>query len=64
MRSGRNEDGQRDVFSRLPACERTERERELLRLLVAGEGEIAAGMGYTLASILKEADAMLVAGLE
>lgn len=39
--------------------ERTERERELLRLLARGEKEIAAGVGYDLDSVLAEADALL-----
>ena len=39
--------------------ERGERERELLRLLVRGEQEIAAGVGHDLDEVLAEADALL-----
>ncbi len=39
--------------------EKSEKARELLRLLATGEKEIATGEGYTLASVLKEADALL-----
>ena len=39
--------------------EKSEKARELLRLLTTGEKEITAGEGYTLASVLKEADALL-----
>ena len=38
------------------AYERGERERQLLRLLVRGEHEIAAGMGYDLDEVLAEAE--------
>jgi hypothetical protein len=41
------------------AYEKREREWELLRLLAAGEREIAAGEGHSLASVMKEADALL-----
>ncbi len=47
------------VMQSIEAYERREREHELLRLLAAGEREIAAGEGHTLASVLKEADALL-----
>ena len=36
-----------------------ERGRELLRLLVSGEKEIAAGKGYSLDSVLQDADSIL-----
>ena len=62
MRKAQSEEVQRGVVRRLAACERTERERRLLRLLAAGEGEIAVGVGHTLASVMKEADAILGAG--
>jgi prevent-host-death family protein len=39
--------------------ERGEQERQLLRLLVRGEQEIAAGTGYDLDEVLAEADALL-----
>jgi hypothetical protein len=39
--------------------ERGERERHLLRLLVRGEQEIAAGAGHDLDDVLAEADALL-----
>jgi len=47
------------VMQSVDAYEKLERERELLRILAAGEREIAAGEGHTLASVLKEADAVL-----
>ena len=47
------------VIQSVDAYEKSERERELLRLLAAGEREIAAGEGYTLSSVMKEADALL-----
>jgi prevent-host-death family protein len=39
--------------------ERSERERELLRLIARGEREIAAGEGFDLDDVLAEADAIL-----
>jgi prevent-host-death family protein len=39
--------------------ERTERDKELLQLLLKGEKEIAAGQGHELDAILAEADALL-----
>jgi prevent-host-death family protein len=47
------------VIQSLEAYEKSERERELLRLLAAGEREIAAGGGSTLSAVMKEADALL-----
>ncbi len=47
------------VIQSVDAYERSEHERELLRLLAEGEHEIAAGKGHTLASVMKEADALL-----
>ena len=47
------------VMHSIEAYERMERELELLRLLAAGEREIASGQGHTLASVLKDADALL-----
>ena len=47
------------VLQSIDAYEKSEHERELLRLLATGEKEIATGEGYTLASVLKEADAFL-----
>jgi len=44
------------------AYERSEHERELLRLLARGEKEIAAGNGHGLDDVLDEADALLVEG--
>ncbi len=37
-------------------CERRERDLEILRLLVQGEKEIAAGVGHDLEEVLAEAD--------
>ncbi len=39
--------------------ERRERELEILKLLVQGEKEIAAGVGYSLDEVLAEADEIL-----
>ncbi|MCB1161393.1 type II toxin-antitoxin system Phd/YefM family antitoxin [bacterium] len=39
--------------------ERSRQERELLRLLARGEREIAEGTGYSLDSVLRDADALL-----
>ena len=47
------------VMLSVAAYERGERERELLRLLVRGEQEIAAGVGRGLDDVLAEADAIL-----
>jgi len=50
------------VIQSIDEYERSEQERDLLRLLATGEKEIAAGEGHTLASVLKEADALLEHG--
>ena len=50
------------VIQSIDAYEKTEHERDLLRLLVAGEKDIAEGKGHTLASVMKEADALLKDG--
>jgi prevent-host-death family protein len=47
------------VMLSIEAFERAEHERELLRLLARGEKEIAAGEGYELDEVLREADAVL-----
>lgn len=47
------------VIQSVDAYERLERERELLRLLAIGEREIGAKEGHSLASVMKEADAVL-----
>ena len=47
------------VLLNLDAYERAQHERELLRLLAIGEREIAKGEGYSLDSVLREADALL-----
>jgi prevent-host-death family protein len=47
------------VIQSVDAYEKSEHERELLRLLAVGEKEISAGKGYTLTSVFKEADALL-----
>ena len=44
------------------AYERSERDRELLRLLARGEKEIAARKGHSLDAVLAEADALLAEG--
>ncbi len=47
------------VIISVEAYERSERERELLRLLARGEREMAKGKGYSLESVLAEADALI-----
>lgn len=47
------------VLLSVEAYERSERDKELLRLLAKGEKEIEAGEGNDLGSILAEADALL-----
>jgi len=47
------------VLQSVNEYEKSEHERELLRRLAAGEQEIASGESHTLASVLKEADALL-----
>ena len=47
------------VIQSLDAYEKSEHERELLRALAIGEKEIAEGKGYSLSSVMKEADALL-----
>jgi len=47
------------VLQSVEAYEKLRRERELLRLLAAGEREIARGHGHTLESVMQEADALL-----
>jgi len=47
------------VLQSIKDYEKLERERELLRLLAAGERDIDAGSGHTLASVLEEADLLL-----
>ena len=50
------------ILISIDAYERSQEERELLRLLAVGEKEIASGKGYSLDSVLKEADALLEEG--
>ena len=47
------------IMLSVEAYERGERERQLLRLLVRGEQEITAGMGYDLDEVLTEAETLL-----
>ena len=47
------------VLLSLDAYERSEHERELLRLLARGEQEISEGKGFSLDDVLKEADSLL-----
>ena len=44
------------------AYERSEQDRELLRLLARGEKEIAAGKQHGLDTVLADADALLAEG--
>ena len=50
------------VLLSLEAYERSEHERQLLRLLARGEQEIKAGKGFDLDEVLAEADALLAGG--
>src|SRR5207237_6552670 len=47
------------IMLSVEAYERGERERQLLRLLVRGEHEIAAGIGYDLDEVVAEAETLL-----
>jgi prevent-host-death family protein len=47
------------VIIGVEAYEKSEHEKELLRLLARGEREIEAGEGYDLDTVLSEADAFL-----
>ena len=48
------------VMMGVEAYEKSENEKELLRLLAMGEREIEIGEGYDLDTVLAEADALLV----
>ena len=48
------------VMLGVDAYEKSENEKELLRLLAMGEREIEIGEGYDLDTVLAEADALLV----
>jgi prevent-host-death family protein len=50
------------VLLSMEAYERSEHERQLLRLLARGEQEITAGKGPGLDDVLADADALLAAG--
>jgi len=47
------------VMLSIEAFQQAEHERQLLHLLARGEREIAAGRGYNLEAVLREADALL-----
>ena len=47
------------VLLSMEAYERSEQERQLLRMVARGEREIQAGAGHDLAKVLAEADALL-----
>jgi prevent-host-death family protein len=47
------------VVVSMESYERSQHEREILRLLALGEKEIEAGAGYSLDDVLKEADRLL-----
>jgi prevent-host-death family protein len=47
------------VLLSVEAYERSEQERQLLRMLARGDREIRAGSGHDLESVLAEADALL-----
>jgi prevent-host-death family protein len=50
------------IMLSLEAYERAEHERQVLRLLVRGDREIAAGKGHDLGDVLAEADDLLATG--
>lgn len=50
------------ILLSMEAYERSEHERQLLRLIARGEQEIAAGKGFDLDEVLAEADALLAGG--
>jgi prevent-host-death family protein len=50
------------ILLSMEAYERSEHERQLLRLIALGEKEIAAGKGSDLDVVLAEADALLAGG--
>ena len=50
------------VMVSVKSYEQADRERQILRLLLRGDREIAAGNGYDLDSVLAEADALLSDG--
>ena len=47
------------VVVSMESYERSQHEREILRLLALGEKEIQAGTGYTLDDVMREADRLL-----
>jgi len=47
------------VMVSIEEYERSEHERELLRLLVQGDKEVTEGKGHTLEDVLKDADRIL-----
>lgn len=47
------------VVVSMESYERSQHEREILRLLASGEKEIQTGTGYSLDEVLKEADRLL-----
>jgi prevent-host-death family protein len=47
------------VVVSMESYERSQHEREILRLLASGEKEIQTGTGYALDEVLKEADRLL-----
>ena len=47
------------VLLSVDAYERTQHEKQLLRILALGEKEIALGEGHSLHSVLREAEALL-----
>ena len=47
------------VMVSIETYERSEHERELLRLLVQGDKEVAAGKGHDLEAVLREGDRIL-----
>jgi len=47
------------VMLSVEAYEQVEHDRQLLRVLAQGDREVAAGKGYDLDAVLREADALL-----
>ena len=50
------------ILLSMEAYERSEHERQLLRLIARGEQEIVAGKGFSLDAVLSDADALLAGG--
>jgi len=50
------------ILLSMEAYQRSEHERQILRLIARGEQEITAGIGFDLDTVLAEADGLLAGG--